>query len=246
MSEEDSGSSPKRAEKRRNKIDYYRESRSELVNRFLENLESPKEPAVTGTIIVTPIIVTLAVVAWLFEKLNQIPGNKYFDLFQTDNTLLNFYLNQSVKLTMLLIFGAIVVTGVGRFVKTRAGFRIERDLDSAVDRIPFLGTVYNITKVTAETVLSGPEGFRQPAKIDVNGLQATVFRTGNISSDGREVVFLPTSPNITTGFVLEVEKHRLKCSDETAEDALTRVLSAGFGSSNRGEEKTKNPERTDR
>jgi uncharacterized membrane protein len=59
----------------------------------------------------------------------------------------------------------------------------------------------------------------------------TAFKTGKTTDDGRDVLFLPTSPNITTGFVIEVESDQYEVTDERVEDALTRVLSAGFGES---------------
>ena len=52
------------------------------------------------------------------------------------------------------------------------------------------------------------------------------------TADGRDVLFLPTSPNITTGFVLEVDPADYEETDERVEDALTRILSAGFGDTN--------------
>lgn len=211
------------------KVEHYDESRTDLIIRLLRNLESPKEPAVTGTIVTAPIIVTLLIVGWLFQKLNQIPGNKLFNVFQTNNELFNFYLNQSLKLVILLTVSAIIVTGIGRFVRTRTGFEAERSIDKFMDHIPFLGIIYNITKVTADTVLTGPEGFRRPVKLNIGGIRTTAFKTGNVTDDGREIVFMPTSPNITTGFVLELDSSQFEEVDETAEEALTRVLSAGFG-----------------
>ena len=47
----------------------------------------------------------------------------------------------------------------------------------------------------------------------------TAFKTGKVTEDGREVLFLPTSPNITTGFVIEVESSRITELDEDVEDA---------------------------
>ena len=57
----------------------------------------------------------------------------------------------------------------------------------------------------------------------------TAFKTGNTTADGREILFLPTAPNITTGFVIEVEPDRYTEIDDNVEDALTRLISAGFG-----------------
>lgn len=209
------------------KTDYYRKTRSEMVRRILRNLESPKKPAITGTIVVAPIVVTLFIISWLFNKLNSVPGNKFFNITKY------FYVNQLIKLVVLLILITVIVTGIGRFVRTKTGFQLEKAFDKLMDKIPLLGSVYNITKVTTDTIMTGPEGFKEPAKIDVNGLRLTAFRTGNKTDDGRDIVFMPTSPNITTGFVIEADPERLVNSNETAEDALTRVLSAGFGSSNK-------------
>jgi uncharacterized membrane protein len=39
---------------------------------------------------------------------------------------------------------------------------------------------------------------------------------------------MPTAPNITTGFVMEVEPEDLTETNERVEEALTRILSAGF------------------
>jgi len=62
-----------------------------------------------------------------------------------------------------------------------------------------------------------------------SGMRMTAFKTGKTTEDGRELLFLPTAPNITTGFVVEVEPSEFEETDESVEDALTRVLSAGFG-----------------
>ena len=42
---------------------------------------------------------------------------------------------------------------------------------------------------------------------------------------------MPTEPNITTGFVIEVEPERIEETGETVEEGMTRVLSAGFAES---------------
>jgi uncharacterized membrane protein len=86
--------------------------------------------------------------------------------------------------------------------------------------------------MAAETALSGTEELQAPVKLETwNGLRMTAFKTGKTTDDGRDVLFLPTSPNITTGFVIEVHPDEYELTDERVEDALTRVLSAGFGES---------------
>jgi len=90
--------------------------------------------------------------------------------------------------------------------------------------------VYNASKMAVETAVSGTEDLQTPVKLEVwDGMRMTAFKTGKTTEDGREVLFLPTAPNITTGYVVEVHPDRYEEIDERVEDALTRILSAGFG-----------------
>jgi uncharacterized membrane protein len=222
----------------KNRVDeyaeYYSDNRSEIIDDFLGNFGKNKEPAMAGIIVLAPILVTLFIVDWILDRVNAIP---YIDLLN----LTNYYLvNQFVKLAFIISFGAFLVTVIGRFVRTEKGFRIEKTVDNAVDRIPFIGAVYSISKVTADTVFNGAEEFSDPVKLEVNGMRVTGYRTGNKSREDREIVFVPTSPNITTGFVVEVKPEDIIETEETPREALTRTLSAGFGDG-RPDELKRNP-----
>lgn len=213
----------KKGREQTKKLEYYRQNRSESIESFSKRLGNPKQPAMAGLIVVLPVAVVLLLVNWLFDKISQIPGNQYFN--PTDV----YYINQSFKLAILLTVSAVFVTGVGRIVRTEKGFQLEKMLDSLFDAIPFIGSVYNMTKVTTETVMGGAEDFSRPVKIKHGGFRLTGFKTGNQTQDGRDIVFMPTAPNITSGLVLELEEDKIEDANETAEEALTRILSAGFG-----------------
>jgi len=84
--------------------------------------------------------------------------------------------------------------------------------------------------MAVETAVGSTDELQAPVKLETwDGLRMTAFKTGKTTSDGRELLFLPTAPNITTGFVVEVDPDRYEETGESVEDALTRVLSAGFG-----------------
>ena len=221
----------KKGREQTKKLDYYRQNRSETIGTISRLLGNPKKPAIAGLIVVLPVAVVLFIVDRHFEKISSIPGNSYFNVTEL------YYLNQTFKLAILLAAAAVLVTGVGRIVRTDRGFQLEKLLDSFFDMIPFLGSVYNMTKVTAETVMGGAEDFSRPVKISHGGFRLTGFKTGNHTDDGREIVFMPTAPNITSGLVLELDKDKVQESEETAEEALTRILSAGFGQSRSSDQK---------
>jgi len=101
---------------------------------------------------------------------------------------------------------ATVVLAVGYFMRTTFGRLAESAVDGAINRIPALRVVYNASKLAIETAVSGTDELQSPVYIETwPGIRMTAFRTGKKTRDGKIVLFMPTAPNITTGFVIEVE-----------------------------------------
>jgi uncharacterized membrane protein len=174
-----------------------------------------KRDFASGLIILTPLLVTSYVIYWLFERLAGSP-------IPVDDPALR------VGLTLLIF--VLLVFSLGYMMRTAFGDLMEEGLDSLMNQVPGLRVVYNASKMAVETAVSGTEELQQPVKLEVwDGLRMTAFKTGKTTEDGRDVLFLPTAPNITSGFVIEVESHRYEETGEPVEDALTRILSAGFG-----------------
>jgi len=210
-------------QKGKRKTEYYSKNRSKLFGNLSRRIGGSKEPAVSGIIVLLPVFVILLIVNWLFENIARIPGNQYINLTGY------YYIDQSYKLALLLVIIAIVVTGIGRLVKTKRGFKVEKAIDNFFGGIPFIGSVYDLTKVSTETLLGYGEDLSRPVKIEFNEIRFTAFKTGNKAEDGRSIVFIPTAPNITSGMVVEIDEDRIIETEENSEEALTRILSAGFG-----------------
>ena len=135
-----------------------------------------------------------------------------------------------LRVAVTLVVFVLLVFAIGYLMRTALGGVLEGVLDDIVNQIPGLRVVYNASKMAVETAVGGTDELQAPVKVETwDGLRMTAFKTGKTTDDGRELLFLPTAPNITTGFVVEVEPDRYEETDETVEDALTRVLSAGFG-----------------
>ncbi|XGI83214.1 DUF502 domain-containing protein [Halorutilales archaeon Cl-col2-1] len=185
----------------------------------------------SGLVILAPVAVTVYIAYWLFDKVASLPGAKFFRITPYAS------INQFVRV-VVSVFVIIVLLGVvGRLVRTAMGVVVERQVDRLANSIPGLRMVYNATKMGVETAIGGADEFQKPVKVEFAGARLTAFETGNTTDDGREILFLPTAPNITTGFVLELEPERIEETDESVEDALTRTLSAGFGDANKDKDK---------
>ena len=182
-------------------------------------MSSWKRDFASGLVVLVPILVTLYVIYWLFGLLSRLA----LGVTQIEDAVL------AVGLTLVVF--VLVVFSVGYLMRTAVGGIVEAVIDDLMNRLPVLRIVYNASKMAVETVLSDGTGeFQTPVKVEPwKGMRLTAFKTGKTTDDGREVVFMPTAPNITTGFVMELKPEDIEESDETVEDALTRVLSAGFG-----------------
>jgi len=190
-----------------------------------------KRDIASGLVVLVPLVVTAYIVALVFQALAQIP------FLQDAFPGLEPYQVAIARVLIILVVFALLVLSVGYLMRTTLGDVFERAIDNVMNRLPGLRIVYNASKMAVETALSGTDDLQKPVKLETwNGMRMTAFKTGKTTDDGRDVLFLPTAPNITTGFVVEVEPDEYTETDESVEDALTRVLSAGFGESreNRG------------
>jgi uncharacterized membrane protein len=191
-----------------------------------------KRNIVSGIVVITPIAVSAYVVFWIYQRIASLPGTQYLELTQSPavNELIRFGFSVAVITVVLAVTGYTVRTATGVFLKD--------EMDRLASRIPIVRIVYNATKMGIETLTSSSaEELDRPVKIEAAGLRVTGFKTGNTTDDGREVIFVPTSPNITSGYVVDVEPERVQPTNESVEEALTRVLSAGFGMESEEREK---------
>ncbi len=207
-------------------------------------MTSWKRDFASGLIVLGPILVTLYIIWWLYGFIVGITPDLILDadslrpLIPGDGgqaTQTREQIAQFLRVIVALTVFIILTLSVGYLMRTTVGGLVERLVDDFANRVPGLRVVYNASKMAAETALGEQDSLQSPVKLEVwDGLRMTAFKTGKTTEDGREILFLPTSPNITTGFVIEVDPDELTELDEDVEDALTRVLSAGFGDANRG------------
>ncbi|PSQ33568.1 hypothetical protein BRD09_00460 [Halobacteriales archaeon SW_10_68_16] len=174
-----------------------------------------KRDFASGLIVLLPLLVTVFVLLWLYNRLAQIPVP---------------VASPPLRVALTLVVFVLLVFSIGYMMRTALGTVVESTLDDLMNRLPGLRVVYNASKMAVETAVSGTEGLQTPVKIEPwPGVRMTAFKTGKQTADGRDVLFFPTAPNITTGFVIEMDSADYEETSESVEDALTRLLSAGFG-----------------
>jgi uncharacterized membrane protein len=137
--------------------------------------------------------------------------------------------------------GAVTVLGlvviIGLLVNNYLGRRIYYLWESVVIRIPLFNKIYMAVKQIGEALLSSDKTvFRAVGLIEYPrpGLWVLVFVTEHPGAEiqaaaGEPVrsVFLPTTPNPTSGFLLMVPEKDIRILKLSVEDGLKMVVSGG-------------------
>lgn len=139
-----------------------------------------------------------------------------------------------------LIFAFIFITILGALTANLFGRTIISYGEMMLNRMPIVRNLYSALKQIFETVISqSKSSFREVGVIEYprKGLYAIVFistttegeiKTRIDDGDGMLSVFLPTTPNPTSGFLLFVPRADVTILDMSVEEAAKLVISAGL------------------
>ncbi len=135
------------------------------------------------------------------------------------------------------ILALIVLVVTGMLAANLLGRRLVKLYESLLERIPVVRTVYGAVKKFAEIVLSdSTASFNKVLLIEYprEGLYSLAFQTSENPGEIRAVtgepivaVFLPTTPNPTSGFMLFVPSRSVIELDMPVEAALKMIISLG-------------------
>ncbi len=188
----------------------------------------------TGLVVVAPIGLTIwlmwAFVGWVDNLVLQFVPEQY----QPKN-----YIGIDLRGVGAIIFLFFTIF-VGWLAKGMIGRSLIRFGESLVERMPVVRSIYNGLKQIAETVFAQSEtSFDKACLVEYprKGIWAIAFISTTAKGEIRnrvpvdeeiESVFLPTTPNPTSGFLLFVPKSDVIILDMTVEDAAKLVISAGL------------------
>jgi uncharacterized membrane protein len=186
---------------------------------------------ISGLLVWIPIWVTLLVIHFILSLLN----NAYIALpkrFQLD-TYLGFHVpGIGVVVTLLIIF----ITGM--IVANFLGKRLVALWDGIVGKIPLVRSVHaGVRQVLQSIFTPGGKSFRKVLLLQYprKGLWTIAFQTGtggeevNHCMGAEEVVtvFVPTTPNPTSGFLMMARKEDVVELDMSVDEAFKFVISLG-------------------
>ena len=136
-----------------------------------------------------------------------------------------------------VIVAIIVVLLTGLITANYFGKSIVKAWDAFLDRIPLIRSIYSPLKKFSELVLSDQtQSFSKVLLIEYprKGIYSLCFQTskelGEVQNqDGEEMVcvYIPTTPNPTSGYIVLVPQNEVKELKMSVEDALKMIISLG-------------------
>jgi uncharacterized membrane protein len=204
-----------------------------VLQRFKQDL---KNDLIAGLLVVIPLATTIwlttTIAGWVVNFLTRVPKqlNPFNDLHPFLSNLLNLTVGFAVPLLCILVIGLMARNIVGRWLLD-VGERV-------LQAIPFAGSLYKTLKQLLETLLKDSNSkFRRVILVEYprRGIWAIAFVTGTISNpmhptlpDSMLSVFIPTTPNPTTGWYAIVPEDDVVNLSMSIEDAFKVLISGGI------------------
>lgn len=190
-----------------------------------------KRNFLAGLLVLLPISLTIYVIVFLFKLVDRFLD--YLPTKYNPQTYLPFHIPGLGFI--LLVF---IIFFIGLLARNYIGHKLVDIWEQLVGRIPFIRSIYIATKQLAETIfLKTDTNLKRVVLIEYprKGLYVLGFTTGITKGEIQDKthkkvinVFIPTTPNPTSGFYLLVPEEDLKYLEMAVEDAFKLLISGGI------------------
>lgn len=195
-----------------------------------------------GLLVLVPLAAVLWIIAWLWALLlglsHFVPDSLHPNiLLEIENPLLAQGIDAALTVVLLALLVA-VIWAAGLFSRNYLVGQLLASIRNMFTRVPFLSTVYSTLEQLLKTFTGSSKSFRRVVEIEYprKGIHTLALVTGE-RDNGMVTVFVPTTPNPTSGFYLIIPATDVRAVDLTVEEALREIISLGLvhGKSSSGE-----------
>ncbi|UUV18103.1 DUF502 domain-containing protein [Fusobacteria bacterium ZRK30] len=196
----------------------------------------------TGLITVLPVLITINIMSWIFKFLNNYLSQNIFVKEMTSYLLkYEFYSKFTTQvlvylIAMLIIILTIIIAGLA--MRNVIGKKIAKKIDLLFSNIPLVKPIYTtILQIRHLMFTSNTKAYQKVVMIEYprKGIYSLGFLTNRENKlfedilGGKKLlnIFIPTSPNPTSGMFIMVEADNVKELDIKIEDAVKLIISGG-------------------
>lgn len=198
-----------------------------------------KNKFITGILIFVPLAITVIAIKWLFISLDEILGPSI-------ERILDEYLPQITRSPYMPDYGVGLITTIlviyliGLISSNVLGRRLIRYGESLLNKLPLVRSIYTSSKQIIET-LSTPSAraFKRVVLVEFprKGMYGIGFVTGELFHEERNSkllkIFVPSTPNPTTGWLVLVPEDEATDTGISVEDGMKLLVSGGIAGPDR-------------
>jgi uncharacterized membrane protein len=190
---------------------------------------------IAGLLAFLPLGITIFLVKLLVDKIGSPASRLFFHAFPhlvPSKTFMIFAIN-----FLSTLFVVLFIALVGCVSRYFLGRFLLRGTEKIIDQLPFIRTLYNTSKQIVGTFSNGKRVLFQEVvlvEFPTKGSSAIGFVTGNADGElgnfcekNGVCVFVPTTPNPTSGFLIFVDRNSCKSLQMSISDAMKAIISGG-------------------
>jgi uncharacterized membrane protein len=190
----------------------------------------------TGLLTLIPLFATYVLIAFLFNIFTNASAPLMKGLFRLLDLHRYTWTEPLVPLINFLLSLAVIFL-LGLFGANFLGRRILHALDTLILRLPLVKSIYGAVKQMVETFQGPQRGFQRVVLVQYPS--QGLWSMGFVASERRDTLHLtssptmltvciPTTPNITSGYLVIVRPEDVVDVDYTVEDAFKFIVSSGI------------------
>ena len=195
---------------------------------------------VTGLLVAVPIVLSLWVAWYLYSRLTGW-GLTLADSMELMSELPPIWRTQIIRVLALIIVLAVLFF-LGVLTKITIGRKVIEKAQALLLKVPLVNFIYSTCKQIGDTIMSSKSGnmFQQVVLFEYprKGCWAIGFMTNENTPENSEAarrlgkgnlvsVFMPTTPNPTSGFLMLIPREECIMLDMSVSDAMRLIVSCG-------------------
>jgi len=192
---------------------------------------------IIGILTLIPVWITWLVLKFLVEliiDIGELPAHWISSLIEPAvPQLADFILHPVSQKIVAIIIVIVLLYGVGWFASKVFGRRFIRLFDTIVEKIPFIKTIYGGSKRLLESFQKKPDEVKSVVLINYPSPEMkaigllTKYLTDESTGKRLAAVYVPTTPNPTSGFIEILPEENLVYTDWELNEAISFIVSGG-------------------
>ena len=181
----------------------------ELTKKVLNNF-------LIGIFAVIPIVIVLQIIMSVKDRITDLFGLVYG------------YADNYLYTLVVFVLSFFILVSIGHEIVIKGRPLVIRAFEHVIDRIPFLNTIYRVLKKVIAMFTNDDQTIAKEVvyvEYPKEGIWVPAYVTNRY--ENKYVLFIPTSPNPTSGFTVIVDKSKVIHSEMDIEDATSFIVSVG-------------------